>query len=108
MATTPTELTPADSARAGRRTRVLMTGTLLTPKCAHKVVIRDVSPTGAHVSALDYIDAGCDAILKRGSLFAAARVAWTDGKEAGISFYRELSPAEVDSTFHPVVMRQAG
>lgn len=103
MATTLTE-----SARGVKRTRVLMTGTLLTPKCAHKVVIRDVSPTGAQVSAPDVIDANCDAILKRGSLFAAARVAWTDGKEAGIRFYRELSPAEVDSTFHPVVLRNAG
>lgn len=40
-----------DSTRNNRRTRVLMTGTLLTPQCAHKVVIRDVSPTGAHISA---------------------------------------------------------
>ena len=103
MATTLTE-----STRGVKRTRVLMTGTLLTPKCAHKVVIRDVSPTGAQVTAPDMIDANCDAILKRGSLFAAARVAWTDGKEAGIRFYRELSPAEVDSTFHPVVLRNAG
>lgn len=103
MATTLT-----DSTRNTRRTRVLMTGTLLTPTCAHKVVIRDVSPTGAQVTAPDMIQSNCDAILKRGTLFVAAHVAWSDGKEAGIRFYRELSPAEVDSTFHPVVLRNVG
>lgn len=97
-----------DSTRNIRRTRVLMTGTLLTPQCAHKVVIRDVSPTGAQVSSQDPIDGHCDAVLKRGSLFVAAHVAWTEGREAGIRFYRELSPAEVDSTFHPVVLRNVG
>ena len=97
-----------DSTRGARRTRVLMTGTLLTPQCAHKVVIRDVSPTGAQVTAPDMIQGNCDAILKRGSLFAAARIAWAEGREAGIRFYRELSEEEVDSTFHPVVLRNVG
>jgi hypothetical protein len=100
--------TLSDSTRTTRRTRVLMTGTLLTPDCAHKVVIRDVSPTGAQVTAPDMIQGNCDAILKRGSLFAAARVAWSDGREAGIRFYRELSEEEIDSTFHPVVLRNVG
>lgn len=102
MATTPT-----DSTRNVRRTRVLMTATLLTPQCAHRVVIRDVSATGAQVSAPDLIQGNCDAILKRGSLFAAGRIAWSDGREAGIRFYRELNASEVDSAFHPVVLRKA-
>ena len=97
-----------ESTRNTRRTRVLMTGTLLTPHGAQKVVIRDVSPTGAQVTAPDLIQADCDAILKRGTLFVAAKVAWSDGKEAGIRFYRDLTPAEVDSTFHPVVLRNVG
>lgn len=103
MATTLT-----DTTRNNRRTRVLMTGTLLTPQCAHKVVIRDVSATGAHVSAPDAIAGNCDAILKRGSLFAAAHIAWSEGREAGIRFYRHLSDEEIDSTFHAVVLRNAG
>src|SRR6476619_4340709 len=89
-----------DSTRGARRTRVLMTGTLLTPQCAHKVVIRDVSPTGAQVTAPDMIQGG--------SLFAASRIALAEGREAGIRFYRELSEEEVDSTFHPVVLRNVG
>ncbi len=31
-----------------------------------------------------------DAIFKKGSVFAAARVAWSDGVKAGLYFYREL------------------
>lgn len=102
MATSVNELS-----REVRRTRVLMTGTLLTPNGAQKVVIRDISPTGAQVTAPDEIPGHCDAVLKRGSLFAAAEIAWSDHKEAGLRFYRELTPAEVDSTFHPVVLRNA-
>lgn len=88
--------------RAESRTKVLMIGTLMTPEGAHKVRIRDISSTGAHLSSTGRIAEGCDALFKRGSLFAAARVAWSGNDQAGIEFYRNLSPTEVASTFHPV------
>lgn len=88
--------------RAEKRTKVLMIGTLLTPEGAQKVKIRDISSTGAHLSSTGRITDGCDALFKRGSLFAAARVAWSRNDQAGIEFYRDLSPTEVASTFHPV------
>lgn len=80
-----------------------MIGTLLTPEGAHNVKIRDISSTGAHLSSTGRIADGCDAVFKRGSLFAAARVAWSGQDEAGIEFYRTLSANEIASTFHPVI-----
>ena len=74
-----------------RRVHVLMTGTLFTHDGARKVIIRDLSNVGALVSAETKIPSDCDAILKKGSVFAAARVAWSDGSKAEVQFYRELS-----------------
>jgi hypothetical protein len=31
-----------------------------------------------------------DALFNRGDLFAAARIVWSEGKEAGLQFYREV------------------
>ena len=38
----------------------------------------------------------CDVILKRGSLFAAARLDDVSGDEASLRFYRELSEEEIE------------
>jgi hypothetical protein len=59
-------------------------------------MIRDISPAGAQVTSREKIPNGCDAILKRGSLFAAARVAAVNGDEAALNFYRELSDDEIE------------
>lgn len=96
---------PLSSSRTRDRTPVLMTATLLTPDGAHRVLIRDISPTGAQIIAEGPLPDHCDALFKRGALFAAAHVVWTRGNDAEIGFYRELSIQEVDSTFHPVVPR---
>jgi len=74
----------------------------MTPVGSHQVTIRDISSTGARVFAAESILANCDAVLKRGSLFAAAQIAWSHNREAGLCFYRELTPAEVNSQFHSV------
>lgn len=92
--------TPSD--RAIGLTRVFLGGTLFTPDGAQRVLIRDVSRTGAQVSGDAAIPPICDAVFKRGSLFVAARVIRSRGLEAGIRFYRELSSAELDSIFQPV------
>lgn len=102
MATVAEEIV---STRRTKRTRVLMTGTLMTPYGAFKVRIRDISRTGAQIGAEAMVPPDCDAILKRGSLFAAARVSWSRGSEAGLRFYRQLEAEEVDSTLHQLVTR---
>lgn len=85
-----------------------MTATLVTPKGSKKVTIRDISRHGAQVALSDDIPNDCDVLFKRGSVFAAARVAWVSGGEAGIRFYRELSPDEVEGTLPASLLRSGG
>jgi hypothetical protein len=76
--------------------RVLISGMLVTPAGDRRVMIRDISPSGAQVTSREKIPNGCDAILKRGPLFAAARVASVNGDEATLDFYRDLSDDEIE------------
>lgn len=76
--------------------RVLISGLLVTPAGERRITIRDISPTGAKVACRERLPGNCDVLLKRGELFAAARVAAVDGDEASLRFYRELSPDEIE------------
>jgi hypothetical protein len=87
------------SERACPRSRVLMTGTLMTPDGAMAVRIRDISVTGAQVWTSSAIPSDCDAILKRGSFFAAARIVRSTDHNVGLQFYRPLSDEEFASAF---------
>jgi hypothetical protein len=77
-----------------------MTGTLMTPEGAVAVRIRDISVVGAQIWAPSPVPSNCDAILKRGSFFAAARVLRSSETTVGLQFYRELSDEEFASAFH--------
>ena len=88
MATAATDL---QSSRKGERKRVLMRGPVYTPAGAFVVWIRDISAQGASVSGEDALPTDCDVIFKRGGLFAAARIAWSNATGAGLKFYRDLS-----------------
>ena len=83
--------------RTAKRVRVLKSGSLLTSEGLCNVLIRDLSADGALIYADSEIPENCDAIFKKGEMFAAVRVAWSDGRNAGIRFYRPLSVAEVSS-----------
>jgi len=96
-----------DAPRRTRRTKVLMTGVLLTPAGAQKVTLRDISRTGAHLVGAKDVPSDCDAIFRRGALFAAARVSWAGAGEVGISFYRELAAEEIAGTLPPTLLRPA-
>jgi hypothetical protein len=89
----------AQSDRAYPRSRVLMTGTLMTPEGAVAVRIRDISVTGAQIWAPCAVPNNCDAILKRGLFFAAARVTRSEDHTAGLQFYRQLSDEEFAAAF---------
>jgi hypothetical protein len=82
-----------------------MTGVLLTPAGAQKVTLRDISRTGAHLVGTKDVPADCDAVFRRGSLFAAAHVSWVRGGEVGIQFYRELDPEEVEGSLPVTLLR---
>lgn len=81
--------------RTDNRKRVLMVGTMITCDGAKRVRIRDFSSKGAQVVLESGEAAKCDVLLKRGDLCAAAKVAWIKGDEVGLTFYREISAAEL-------------
>jgi hypothetical protein len=85
-----------ESARPADHRRVLISGTLVTPAGDRRVMIRDISPTAAQVTSREKLPANCDVLLKRGSLFVAARVTQANGDEASLHFYRELSEEEIE------------
>jgi hypothetical protein len=89
-----------------KRTRVLMKGVLMTADGAHEVTVRDISRTGAHVIGVRGLCEQCDAVFSRGELFAAALVAWVDGDEAGLRFYRVLSPEEIEGSLPTGLLRE--
>jgi hypothetical protein len=84
------------AARSADHRRVLISGMLVTPAGDRRVMIRDISPSGAQVTCREKLPHNCDVLLKRGSLFAAARVAEVTGDEAALHFYRELSDEEIE------------
>lgn len=98
-----TATAPVQSLRKVRRKRVFLAAKLFTSEGVSNVRVRDLSKSGARVFVARGLAADCDVIFKRGSIFAAARVIWSEGAEAGLRFYRELSDADVSSTLHPVV-----
>ena len=81
--------------RADNRKRVLMVGTMITCDGPKRVRIRDFSSKGAQVVLESGEVTKCDVLLKRGDLCAAASVAWIKGDEIGLTFYREISTAEL-------------
>lgn len=89
--------TKLEPARKVDRKRVLMVGTLITCGGSKRVRIRDFSNKGAQVVVEGGEVAKCDVLLKRGDLCTAAKVAWIKGDEVGLTFYREISAAELAS-----------
>ncbi|MDL2340375.1 MAG: hypothetical protein QFB89_03515 [Pseudomonadota bacterium] len=89
-----------------QRTRVLMRGVLFAPSGATMVWIRNISSDGAHVTADDPLPADCDVILKRGPIFAAARVKSSDRSGTGLDFYRSLTDEELNSAHLPLPHRE--
>ena len=81
---------PARGARAADRDRVLLGATIVSPSGSHNVRVRDFSPSGCQVVSDETLPCGVDAIFQRAGLFAAARIVWSEGKEAGLKFYREV------------------
>ena len=99
MATRADDIPPP---RNGARKRVLMRGTLFTPHGAFVIWIRDISNTGALVTCKDKLPLDCDVIFKRGPIFAAAHVAWSNDTGAGVKFYRDLNDDIVAAATLPI------
>jgi hypothetical protein len=102
MATAAKRVQPA---RKPGRKRVLMRATVYAPDGAFTVWIRDISNGEAQVTSETRLPVGCDVIVKRGPLFAAAYIARSDANGAAIEFYRDLSDDEIESVLTPVIAR---
>jgi hypothetical protein len=85
-----------ETGRSADHRRVLISGMLVTPAGDRRVMIRDISPIAAQVTSREKIPGSCDVLLKRGTLFVAARVTDANGDEANLRFYRELSADEIE------------
>src|SRR6478672_9159668 len=101
-ATVSREVQPS---RTGARKRVLMRGTVYTPEGARTVWIRDISAKGALVMGDDRLPNDCDVIFKRGPIFAAGRIAWSNEIGAGLKFYRDLADWDVAAAVLPLPHR---
>lgn len=80
-----------------------MLATVFASDGARQVRVRDLSPSGAQLSVKGPLPVNGDVIFKRGEIFAAARVVWSDDGQTGLRFYRDLLPDELDATFHTVI-----
>jgi hypothetical protein len=94
------EAIESGSDRACRRSHVLMTAMLMTPAGAASVRIRDISTQGAQLWSDSPVPTDCDAILKRGTFFAAGKIVWCSERSIGVKFYRELPDADFESAFN--------
>jgi len=72
-----------------------MVATLFAPGGLSEVRVRDFSSGGARILSQRPLEQSIDVIFKRGRTFVAARVIWSNGHEAGLQFYRALTPSEV-------------
>lgn len=86
-------------ARRSRRRTVLMRATLIGTDGAQTVRLKDLTGEGAGIACQSPLQSGADVILRRGELFIAARVAWTDGLNAGLEFYRPVAMEELAASF---------
>jgi hypothetical protein len=78
-----------------------MTATLVCVEGVQKVRIRDLNSGGAGILCETPPRLGTDVVLRRGDLFIAARVAWVDGRSAGLEFYRSVDVAELAGNLLP-------
>ena len=80
-----TYLSPTDW-REQARTHLFVTAVLSSDAGSAPVRIRNMSPSGALIEAALLPPPGTIVRLKRGSLTAGGRIAWTGNRKAGIAF----------------------
>ena len=70
------------------------------------VAIFDLSATGALIGGADLPEPGTVVTLTRGSLSAAATVAWRDDTRAGLQFHRPLPVEQLFTIVHSAQYRR--
>jgi len=81
----PAVATPHDG-RKQPRTHLFVAATLYSDAGSVPVHIRNMSPSGALIDSLVIPEPGSKVVLKRASLQAVGRIAWTVERKAGVAF----------------------
>lgn len=81
---------------------MLLSATLIASDGAFKVQIKDISAKGARVLSKSLVTSSGDTIFRRGRVFVAAKISWSEREEMGLRFYRQLSESELGLVFQPV------
>lgn len=82
-----------------------MSATLMTCDGPHKVQVKDISIDGARVLVSQPIRPNSDSIFRRGTVFVAAKIAWSEANEVGVRFYRPLSDMDLASISQPAIVK---
>lgn len=81
--------------RRSRRSPVLLAASVELGGAVHDVKLRNLSSDGALVEGADDLPEYANIVFCRKDLRVRARVAWVQGKYAGIAFDKPLEQAEV-------------
>lgn len=75
-----------DDDRKQPRTHLFVAATLYSEAGSVPVRVRNMSPSGALIESAAIPEPGAKAILRRGSLHAAGRIAWKSAGKGGVAF----------------------
>ena len=81
--------------RQSRRSNVLLAATIELAGAALPVKLRNLSTEGALIEGDELPVEGSEVVFRRNDLKVTSRVAWVDGKHAGIAFRRPIAQEEV-------------
>lgn len=91
--------------RKSRRSNVLLTATLEAGGSTVDVKLRNLSAFGALVDGAKLPETGSPVVFHRKELSVEGRVAWVNGRQAGIAFDSELEPEQVLRHVPPARLR---
>lgn len=86
---------PADSKRAVRRSRVLLSAKLRTPTGMIEGRLRDMSRKGALIECATMPPAGTDVTFERGKIRVPAKIAWAANGRIGLEFRYIIDESEL-------------
>ena len=81
--------------RKSRRSNVLMSASLELSGTSLPVKLRNLSADGALVEGDKLPVEGASVLFRKGDLSMAGCVAWTKGRQAGVSFAQNLNPEQL-------------
>ena len=87
-------LSATSADRREERTHLFLVATLYVGSASAPVRVRNLSPTGALVEAIELPPVGSMTVLRRGPLEAQGRVAWAATGRAGLSFAAPIFVSE--------------